>query len=350
MLLGALALASLALGCATARRANAPAPLTRIAFGSCAHQDHPQPIWDAVLAAEPDLFIFLGDNVYADTTDFSTMRAIYDRQAAVPGWRRLRAMTEVVATWDDHDYGENDGGADFTGKEGAKEEFLRFFEIPRDAPVRGRPGVYSARVFGPPARRVQVILLDTRTFRGPLIRRPEHEVDSIRGRYLPQTDPTVSMLGERQWQWLEQQLRQPAVVRLLVSSVQLAANDHGWEKWGNLPHERLRLLELLRSSEAGGVIVLSGDRHLAEISRLETADGAPYTLYDVTSSGLNMSGGGYDDEPNRFRVGENFRKDNFGFLEIDWAARDPVLRIEIRDVEGDAQLAADLRLSQLAVP
>ena len=350
---GVLGLACLLLGCAAARAPRGPAPLSKIAFGSCAHQDHPQPIWDAVLAAEPDLFVLLGDNVYADTagaTDASAMRAVYDRQAATPGWRRLRATTEVVATWDDHDYGADDGGADFAGKEGAKEEFLRFFSIPRDAPVRGRAGVYSARVWGPPGRRVQVILLDTRTFRGPLIRRPEDEVDSIRGRYLPQPDPAVPMLGEAQWRWLAEQLREPAQLRLLASSVQFVADEHGWETWGNLPHERRRLLELLRSSRADGVVVLSGDRHLAEISRLGVADGAPYPLWDVTSSGLNRSGGGYDEEPNRFRIGDNYRGDNFGWLEIDWTASDPHLRIEIRDVEGGVRLAADLRLSELAAP
>ncbi len=347
ILLGGLAWACLSLSCASAPRGVEPDALSRIAFGSCAHQDHPQPIWDAVLAAAPDLFIFLGDNVYADTSDMSLMRAIYDRQAAVPGWRRLRESTKILATWDDHDYGENDGGADFPGKEDSKAEFLRFFSVPDDAPVRDRPGVYSARVFGPVGRRVQVILLDTRSFRGPLIARPDHEVDSIQGRYLPQPDPTVPMLGEAQWLWLEQQLEQPAELRLLVSSVQLAAIDHGWEKWGNLPHERRRLLDLLRSSGAGGVVVLSGDRHLAEISRLQEGDGAPYTLYDATSSGLNRSGGGYDAEPNRFRVGKNYRGDNFGWIEIDWSAPDPELRIEVRDVDGGVRLAARALLSQL---
>src|SRR5436190_18218787 len=80
-------------------------PLRRIAFGSCAHQDRPQPIWDAVVAARPDLFLFIGDTVYADTTDMDAMRATYARLAALPGYQKLLRTCPVLATWDDHDYG-----------------------------------------------------------------------------------------------------------------------------------------------------------------------------------------------------------------------------------------------------
>lgn len=324
--------------------------LARIAFGSCAHQDYPQPIWDAVIAAEPDLFIFLGDNVYADTTDMAEMRAIYERQGGTAEWQRLRRATQILATWDDHDYGENDGGARYPAKEGSKTEFMRFFEVPEDAPMRTRPGIYSARVFGPPGRRVQVILLDTRTFRGPLVRRPEAEVDSIRGRYLPQTDTSVPMLGAAQWDWLDEQLRMPAELRLLVSSVQFVPEEHGWEKWGNLDHERSRLLELLAMTEAEGVILLSGDRHMAEISRLPAEEGPGYPLHEVTASGLNRSGGGRDDEPNRYRLGQNYRGDNFGLLTVDWLADAPSVLLEIRGVDGRVELAHTLHLEDLEIP
>ena len=40
--------------------------MARIAFGSCANQNAPQPIWDAVLAYRPEVFLFVGDNVYGD--------------------------------------------------------------------------------------------------------------------------------------------------------------------------------------------------------------------------------------------------------------------------------------------
>src|SRR5262245_5450269 len=83
-------------------------PLERIAFGSCAHQDRAQPIWDAIVAARPDLFLFLGDTIYADTTDMKVFRAKYDLLAAKPGWQKLLKTCPVFATWDDHDYGADD--------------------------------------------------------------------------------------------------------------------------------------------------------------------------------------------------------------------------------------------------
>ena len=63
------------------------AVLSRIAFGSCARQDKPQPIWDAVIATRPQLFAFLGDNIYADTEDMEVMRAKYALLGAQPGFQ-----------------------------------------------------------------------------------------------------------------------------------------------------------------------------------------------------------------------------------------------------------------------
>src|ERR1700754_3659142 len=90
--------------------------LTRIAFGSCADAAKPQPIWDADLAAEPDLFVFLGDNVYLDTRDPEVMRRKYAQLAAQPGFQRLKATTPILAIWDDHDFGENDAGVEYPMK------------------------------------------------------------------------------------------------------------------------------------------------------------------------------------------------------------------------------------------
>ena len=64
--------------------------LRSIAFGSCAKQYTPQPIWDSVIAGNPDLFIFLGDNIYGDTTDMTKLRAKYQQLGAIPGYRKLK--------------------------------------------------------------------------------------------------------------------------------------------------------------------------------------------------------------------------------------------------------------------
>src|SRR5438094_6137873 len=84
--------------------------LSRIAFGSCARQDKPQPIWDAVVAVKPDIYLSLGDTIYGDTEDMAVMKKKYDQLAAIPGWQKLKKTCPILATWDDHDYGVNDGG------------------------------------------------------------------------------------------------------------------------------------------------------------------------------------------------------------------------------------------------
>jgi alkaline phosphatase D len=99
----------------------------RIAFGSCAKQDKPQPIWNAVLASDPDLFIFLGDNIYGDTRDMAVLRRKYAELAAQPGFVRLTERTPILATWDDHDYGENDAGVDYPFKDESRQIFCDFW-------------------------------------------------------------------------------------------------------------------------------------------------------------------------------------------------------------------------------
>ncbi|HEY8241295.1 MAG TPA: alkaline phosphatase D family protein, partial [Kiritimatiellia bacterium] len=248
-----------------------------------------------------------------------------------------------LATWDDHDYGANDGGADFAERAASRDIFLDFWEIPADAPRRGHDGVYDVQMFGPPGKRVQVILLDTRYFRSPLARDPDLSPDQ--GRYKPSDDPAATMLGDEQWKWLEAQLREPADLRLLVSSIQVLSDEHHFEKWGNLPRERQRLLDLLRDTKAAGVIILSGDRHRAEISLLN--EGVPYPLYDVTASALNMSHPIDKPEPNSLRQGELVMDNNFGLLTIDWNKADPEINIQLRDLSDKVRVESSASLKVL---
>jgi len=317
-------------------------PLSRIAFGSCANENRPQPVWEAIRKLNPQLFIFTGDNVYADTADPVKLAGSYERFAAIPDFAKLRESCPVIGTWDDHDYGKNDAGEEFEGKQAAKDAFMKFFDTPEDSPLRERGGIYDAKIYGPEGKRVQVILLDTRWFRGPLRKLTKDELKAARaesgkkvGRYLPDEESDSSMLGEEQWAWLAEQLKKPAELRLLVSSIQVLALDHGWEKWGNLPKERKKLLDLIRDT-ATNVIILSGDRHSSDISLLppETDGGPFYPLYDITSSGLNQTG--LADEPNRFRVAGDsvYNQPNFGWININWSEEDPAIKLEIRDLDG----------------
>jgi alkaline phosphatase D len=259
------------------------------------------------------------------------------------------------ATWDDHDYGKNDGGAEWEGKAAAKTAFMNFFNTPDDSPLRERDGVYDARIFGPKGKRVQVILLDTRWFRGPLERLDKEALKKLReekgkwqGAYVPAQDSTSTMLGEKQWAWLAHELKKPAELRLIVTSIQAIPVDHGHEKWGNLPKERRRLLATIRDN-ATGVVLLSGDRHAGDISRLppETDGGPFFPLYEATASGLNQHGTAKED--NRYRAvdEEPFGDSNFGWIEIDWEKEDPSVKLEIRDTDGKVVREADFTLGEL---
>jgi alkaline phosphatase D len=240
----------------------------------------------------------------------------------------------VIGTWDDHDYGANDAGRSYPKRDSSQMLFLDFLDVPRDHPRRDRAGVYSAHVYGPPGRQVKVILLDTRYHRDPITRDPLSEQ-----RYYP--NPDGDILGPEQWAWLERELQSSdAQIHLIGSSIQAIAREHPWEKWANFPQARDRLLDLIQRSGAPGVLLLSGDRHLAELSRLD--DAVDYPLYDLTASGLTHHAS-FERERNQHRVGPLIADLNFGLLEIDWTARPVTLRLSIvlgRAREGPVGLPA----------
>lgn len=305
------------------------APVERIGLGSCLHQDRPQPVWEGLLAAKPDTFVWLGDNIYASRPEESNKPVQYAKLAARPEFQRLMATARNLAIWDDHDFGKNDGGSEWEGKEQAQREFNDFWRTPADSPRRKRPGIYDSVTLGPAGRRVQFVLVDTRTFRSPLNR--ETNVDGSYNAYLPTQRGTL--LGDEQWRWLEERLREPADLRIIASSIQVVPEDHMFEKWANLPNERTRLFELIGKTGANGVVFVSGDRHLAEVSMLPQS-AAGYPLYDLTASALNMSR--YEwraQEPNRWRVATMNVGDNFGMLMLDWKAR--TVSLQIRDVRNE---------------
>ena len=331
-------------------------PLTRIAFGACAKQDKDQPIWDAVLAAKPDLFIFLGDNIYADTRDPAVMAAKYAMLAAKPGFRKLRDTVPVIAIWDDHDFGEDDAGADYPMKAESRRQFCDFWGEAATSPRRVREGIHAAYVFGPAGRRVQVILPDLRWNRTPIQKLDGVEYKAwsdakaaagapVPGPYARNPDLRATMLGEAQWSWLDAQLRQPADLRILGSSLQVLADFAGWEGWINYAHDHQRLLETIRDARADRLICVSGDTHYGEISRLDV--NTPYPIWDITSSGLTEVWP--VTPPNALRLGEVWRDRKFGLIEIAWSPPAPKLRVEVRDERGAARLGVTIDTATLKV-
>lgn len=304
------------------------APLTRIAFGSCCHQDKPQPIWERINAFAPELFIFLGDNIYGDTEDMGVLRAKYGKLASQPGFRKLRRNAHVVATWDDHDYGVNDGGSEYPKKAESAAIFHDFWGEPADGPRRAHPGIYGSYMFGPEGRRVQVLLPDNRTFRSPLLGMSVEPAD--RGQYLVNPDPRATMLGDAQWDWLEAEFAKPADLRIFASSTQVLADAPGYEAWVNFQADPQRLLDLIRFARIDNLVIVSGDTHYAELSRL--GEGARYPLYDLTSSGMTEVWPVFG--PNRNRIAKAPLAPNFGRILIDWTGSEPAVTLEVEMLDG----------------
>lgn len=316
----------------------------QVAFGSCGHQAKPQPILDMVVAQDPDLFIYLGDNIYGDTESMTLLASKYQQLGAKPGFQALRRTSAVVATWDDHDYGSNDAGKEYPKKEESKEIFLDFWAEHSLSERRRRPGIYTHYDFEEKGRRMQVILLDSRTFRDPL--RATAGNPGFKNDYRPDPNPEKTLLGEAQWTWLEERFREPADLRIIASSIQFSHEYNGWESWTNLPAQQQKMIDLIASTRANGVVFISGDVHWGEISRRPT--GLTYPIYDVTSSGLTETWPTL--EPNRYRQGKACRKANFGLIQIDWGLPDPTVTMQIRGVDGSPQAEKVVRMSELEFP
>ena len=288
-----------------------PAPDFVVAFGSCNMSQEPNLFWDDIVAQQPDVWIWGGDIVYADTDDVERLRAIYAMQDTVAGYAELKKEVPVIGTWDDHDFGVNDGGADFAIKAESQQVFLDFMDVPADSERRNQEGVYASHEYELPSGKVKIIVLDTRYFRSDLIKS-----EDAQRRYEPTMDSTATILGAKQWQWLENELNQSeADFNLIMSSIQVLSGEHGFETWGNFPLEVKKLESLIAQSGAKGVVLLSGDRHISEFSKTDIT-GLSYPLIDFTSSGLTHSYSSFSGEPNQHRVGEVVSDKSYGVINL----------------------------------
>jgi alkaline phosphatase D len=309
----------------------------KILFGSCLHQDKPQPIWQAMNQEQADLFVLLGDNVYGDTEDMQELKAKYAKQWATSGMQTMLANTPTIGMWDDHDFGENDAGAEYPQKEASRQIMLDYFNVPKESPRRTRvDGIYTSHVLSQADMTVQIILPDLRWNRSPLesvgrLKYMLSKAPNDLGPYIPSKDESSTMLGETQWQWLEQQLQQPADVRVLATSLQFLPEFSGWESWANLPHERQRFLALLDKYQIDNLVIVSGDTHWSEFSQITRNN--QKLLWEMTASGLTEEWKNVS--PNQHRVGESYAKANYGVIELSGKQ----LTMSIKNVSGNTVMS-----------
>jgi len=271
----------------------------KIALGSCLHQDHPAPIWDAVNDNNIDSFFFLGDNIYGDVPSGLPwkLKRSYDKQKKVlPSWLMSK---QIHVIWDDHDYGKNDGGGSYRFKEYAQDLYIDFWEIPDDDPRANREGIYYQQLQNINGLRVLFVGLDTRYFRSNI-----EEKDDV---YLPNLEPDATFLGDKQWEWLKDTLKQEHDLLIMASSIQVLATEHRFEKWSNIPSERNKLLTLLESLDSR-VIVVSGDRHRAGLYQYND-------ITEITASSLNRPT--YSEETDSLLLGKTYTENNFGLISIE---------------------------------
>ena len=303
-------------------------PVSRIGIGSCNAQESPQPHWDLLTDSKVELWVWLGDNVYADTEDMAKMKSVYEMQFNRADYVRFRGSVPIIDVWDDHDYGENNSGKWYPKKRGSQQLHLDFLEEPENSPRRSREGVFASHTFGPEGRQLKFILLDNRYF-------------------ADKPGPESDILGEAQWEFLQSELQSStAQITFICSGTQMLAFDQPFENWGNFPRSRERLLELIRESRKGGVILFSGDRHIHEISVVND-ESVRYPLIDFTASGLTHSFEGLKAERNRYRIGSFYNDLGFGFIIIDWEREDPTISLQVRDQENQIRRRFDISLSSL---
>ena len=282
----------------------------RIALAGCHRQDWPAPAMFRYVDAKPDLMIWLGDNVYADTKDdISFIEKCYGLLAAQPAFAQLKKDVPMAAIWDDHDYGLDNVGKNYALKEPSKQLFRKFWGVEAFVP-EDRDGIYHARYFGDGDQRLQVILLDVR------FNRDEEGENS-------------DTLGENQWAWLAEELRKPARLRLIASGYQvLLDRDTKFETWSKFPKAQQRLFKTIRDAKAEGVVFLAGDQHYGEASRRPDALG--YDAIELMFCGINQ------EEPhvfNSYRVTPvAHAKNAYALVDIQWQATDkrpPAFRVSL---------------------
>ena len=300
--------------------------LLKIGFGSCIDEARPQPIWKSVEMENLNDFFFMGDNVYGDldSGELSNMKPAYVKQEKnFPTWLK---NLQPLAIWDDHDYGLNDGGNEYTLKKDSQKLFLDFWKVDKQDDRHKREGIYFSETRQIKDKKILLIGLDTRYFRSPL--------EGEKRNYQPTSDVSKTILGKQQWDWLERTLQNEADIIILSSSIQILATNHGFEKWSNFPHEKERLLTLIKQFKKP-VVLVSGDRHKAGIYKQDN-------LYELTSSSLNKPLPRWLvavwDETDPLLLGKMHYDMNYGLISINSSG---TINIDLKDEKGNVLEAVE---------
>jgi alkaline phosphatase D len=272
----------------------------RIAFGSCHNTTERLDIWQPINQLRPNIWIWGGDIIYADSPNTNIHQSKYNELLSLPPYQLLMSYAKVIGVWDDHDYGGDNVGIEYPAKRASQKMLLDFLKEPATSPRRKQQGIYTSYDYIINDFRIKIILLDVRYFRAP-----------------PHTDSDI--LGSEQWHWLRKTIKSKntsqANMVIVVSGSQVIPSEHEFEKWSDYPQSRSKLLNMLHKLSTKYKIILSGDRHHAEISK-STLARSNSTIYELTSSGLTHAHLYRTKEKNSSRISDLFTERNFGLIEV----------------------------------
>ncbi len=293
-------------------------PLTRFTFGSCNYSDRDQSYWQQIAKDDSQLWIWLGDNIYGDGLSMQQRLQRYAELKNNRYYSAFRANCPIIGTWDDHDFASDNKDGRFPDKVESKKQVINFLDISKDTGILEHSGIYQSYSFGPVGQRTKVVLLDLRYNQN-------------------QANTQKVLLGEAQWAWFTKELASDDFELLVIGSslnVTSPTTGFGLEGWNAFGAERKRLYQLL-STVTCPTLILSGDRHQADLSKFDPGHGRP--VYEFMSSGLTHSAG--LSLPSPYRISKVIGDKNYGRVDIDWNGIGPTLRLQIKSPTTSKVLA-----------
>ena len=321
----------------TTAPAAGPASGARIAFGADFHKSGLwRPELMELIRSRGNLgMLLLGDSAVDDRENRVGLHdSDYLLRDLSPYWQRLAASVPIYATWDDHDYFNNDLGGIPRGFSAADRTAVRrvwrqSWNNPGCGFDERHEGIFFRTRVGP----CDVIMLDTRFFRST-----PRQADSF--------------LGQPQMQWLETQLSACTGPFIILSSGTMWSDyvTNGKDSWGVWdPPAREHIFSFIEQHRIGGVLLLSGDRHGARVMHIPRPSGFLFHEFEMGSLGAHEGPPAMGNKPalQPFGVVDTLA---FGEFTFDTAATDPTVTFRAMGADGKALHTAILTRSQLTPP
>ena len=273
----------------------------KIAFGTCFHKVglYRPELMKLLQERGNRAMLVLGDSAVDDRRcDFGLINADYQLRNLSAPWQQLTANVPVFASWDDHDYWDNDtSGTHSNSKipidvDGLRKTWKNQWNNPdRHAE---RKGIYFQTQIGP----IHFIALDTRSCR----------VNEQRGQL-------NSFLGKEQMAWLKQQINESTSPYILVSGGTMWSDyiSNGKDSWGTWDTEgREEIFQVIDAQKGSTVILLCGDRHGARGFAIPRPGGKKIYEFEVATLGGAPGPGAFGSDKTAQLFGRPSRSWAFG--------------------------------------